>query len=86
MFGKIKKLGDSERQAEFLRQEQIARLQRIMDKMMKVFEEERLTVPEGFDIVANLVNHFNRDVMRILGEADKLRNAYDQELKKNNSK
>jgi len=99
MFDRLKKLRqnqqnkevlENKRIGEFKKQEQLGRLTRIMNKLMKVFEEEKLTVPEGLDIVGNLVNHFNRDVIRILNQAENLKNTYDrktyaQESEKNNT-
>jgi hypothetical protein len=75
-----------QKQAEFKRQEQLGRLSRIMNKILKVFEEEGVKIPEGLDIVANLTDHLNRDVIRIINQNNKLAEDYDKECKKNNPK
>jgi len=66
MFGKIKTLGNSESQVEFRKQEQIARLERVINKVLDIFGQEKITVPEGIDIVCNLLSHTNKDIIRIL--------------------
>ena len=71
----------TEAQGKFRAEEQKGRLERILNKVIQVFGDEKITVPEAFDVIANLIFHLNRDVIRILNEAhemgDKLK-EYDK--------
>lgn len=85
MFKKLKQVKDSKHQEKFNKDQQIARLTRIINAILKVFENEKVSVMEGLDIASNLISHLNRDVIRISSGAYKLKQEYDKISKQNNT-